>query len=201
MSKGRFESFSDGVIAVAITLLVLYIDVPAPSHKQTLLDGLVDQWPAYAAYATSFITIGIIWINHHVMLGRLRRPDHAIMMLNLLLLLTIGVLPFATHLMAVYLQQPHGEKLAAAVYAGCYLMMSIAFASLNHHILFSKAHLLEVELPPAERRRILLRTLTGLVPYAIATAMALVSPYITLALCAAIAAFYATPLASSAQSA
>ncbi len=200
MSKGRFESFSDGVIAVAITLLVLYIDVPAPGQKQSLLHGLTDQWPAYAAYATSFITIGIIWINHHVMLGRLRRPDHAIMMLNLLLLLTIGVLPFATHLMAVYLQQPHGEKLAAAVYAGSYLLMSIAFASLNHHILFSKAHLLTEDLPLEERRRILFRTLTGLVPYAIATGLAAVSPYITLALCAAIAAFYATPRASSAQS-
>ncbi len=200
MSKGRFESFSDGVIAVAITLLVLYIDVPAPGQKQSLLDGLTDQWPAYAAYATSFITIGIIWINHHVMLGRLRRPDHAIMMLNLLLLLTIGVLPFATHLMAVYLQQPHGEKLAAAIYAGSYLLMSIAFASLNHHVLFSKAHLLTEDLPLGERRRILFRTLTGLVPYAIATGMAVVSPYITLALCAAIAAFYATPLASGAQS-
>lgn len=200
MSKGRFESFSDGVIAVAITLLVLYIDVPAPSRHRTLLRGLINQWPAYAAYATSFITIGIIWINHHVMLGRLRRPDHGIMMLNLLLLLTIGVLPFATHLMAVYLQQPHGEKLAAAVYAGSYLLMSLAFASLNHHILFSKAHLLTVELSPEERRRILLRTLSGLVPYAIATAMAAVSPYVTLALCAAIAAFYATPRASSAQS-
>ena len=198
MSKGRFESFSDGVIAVAITLLVLYIDVPAPGRNRSLVDGLLDQWPAYAAYATSFITIGIIWINHHVMLGRLRRPDHAIMMLNLLLLLTIGVLPFATHLMAVYLQQPRGEKLAAAVYAGSYLMMSIAFALLNYHMLFSKAHLLEVELPLAERRRILVRTVSGLAPYAVATAVAAVSPYITLALCAAIAVFYATPLASRA---
>ena len=201
MSKGRFESFSDGVIAVAITLLVLNLTVPPPNQHRTLVHGLTHMWPGYAAYATSFITIGIIWINHHVMLGRLRRPDHAIMMLNLLLLLTIGVLPFATHLMAVYLQQPHGEKLAAAVYAGAFLMMSIAFATLNFHILFAKAHLLTVELPHEERRRILLRTLSGLAPYAIATAVAAISPYITLAMCAGIAVFYATPLASSAQSA
>jgi len=198
VSKGRFESFSDGVIAVAITLLVLNLRVPAPSAHRSLLHGLTHQWPAYAAYATSFITIGIIWINHHVMVGRLSRPDHAIMMLNLVLLLTIAVLPFATNVMATYLTQPHGEKLAAAVYAGAFLLMSLAFATLNRHILFAKAHLLTVQLPAQERRRILLRTISGLVPYAIATALAAVSPYITLAICAGLAAFYATPLASSA---
>jgi uncharacterized membrane protein len=178
VSKGRFESFSDG----------------------TLLRALTHMWPSYAAYAISFITIGIIWINHHVMLGRLSRPDHAIMMLNLLLLLTIGLLPFATDLMATYLRQPHGEKLAAAVYAGSFLLMSIAFASLNRHILYSKSHLLTVQLPLEERRHILFRTVTGVVPYVVATAIAAVSPYITLAICAAIAAFYATPLASAVQS-
>jgi uncharacterized membrane protein len=200
VSKGRFESFSDGVIAVAITLLVLNIDVPAPNAKHTLLHELLALWPAYAAYATSFVTIGIIWINHHVMIGRLRRPDHAIMMLNLLLLMTIGILPFATHVMAEYLRQRHGQKLAAGVYAGSYLAMGIAFGLLNRHILFSKAHLLIVELSLEERRRIFARTVSGLAPYALATVLAAVSPYVTLAICAALAAFYATPLASSPES-
>jgi len=102
--------------------------------------------------------------------------------------------------MATYLTEPHGEKLAAAVYAGSFLVMALAFATLNRHILFAKTHLLAVQLPPEERQRILLRTISGVVPYAIATAMAAVSPYITLAICAALAGFYATPLASSAQS-
>jgi uncharacterized membrane protein len=197
MSKSRLEAFSDGVIAVAITLLVLNITVPAPAETRNLAHALARNWPAYAAYATSFITIGIIWINHHAMIGRLRQPDHPILMLNLLLLLCIGVLPFATNLMATYLKQGQGESLAAAIYSGSFLMMSITFATLNHHILFPKSHLLAASLPEAQRRKILSRSIVGLVPYAIATALAPVSPYITLAICVAIAAFYALPLASS----
>ena len=69
----------------------------------------------------SFLTIGIIWINHHAMISRLTSADHAILILNLLLLMSIGVLPFATELMATYLRQPDGQKLAAAVYSGALL--------------------------------------------------------------------------------
>ena len=104
MSINRLEAFSDGVIAVAITLLVLNIDVPHLKPGETLAHGLLDQWPSYAAYVTSFLTIGIIWINHHVMVGRLREADHAISFLNLLLLMSIAILPFATNLMAAYLR-------------------------------------------------------------------------------------------------
>ena len=93
------------MLAVAITLLVLNLAVPAPEKTTNLAHALARQWPIYAAYVTSFITIGIIWINHHVMVGRLRQVDHTILILNLLLLLSIGVLPFATSLMATYLKQ------------------------------------------------------------------------------------------------
>ena len=95
MSTSRLEAFSDGVIAVAITLLVLDIAVPASVPGATSATT-AHQWPHYAAYVVSFVTIGIIWINHHVMVGRLREADRAILLLNLLLLLSIGVLPFAT---------------------------------------------------------------------------------------------------------
>lgn len=199
MSTNRLEAFSDGVIAVAITLLVLDIRVPPPSGSGTLAHELAKQWPSYAAYATSFITIGIIWMNHHVMISRLREADHRIMMLNLVLLLTIGVIPFATSLLATYLKQGRGQHLAAAVYAGVLLAMSIAFAALNRHILFRKAHLLRSELSLDQRRRILIRSVSGLGPYVIATALAAVSAYATLAVAAAIAAYYALPTASGAQ--
>jgi uncharacterized membrane protein len=195
MSTTRLESFSDGVMAVAITLLVLFIAVPAPS-EHSLAHDLGRQWPSYAAYATSFITIGIIWMNHHVMIGRLRQADHGILIMNLILLMTIGLLPFATDLFARYLNRAHGEHLAAAIYSGAFLVMSVAFASLNAHILLRKAHFHRIELALEERRRILARSLTGLVPYTIATALAVVSQYATFAICAAIAAFYALPLAS-----
>jgi uncharacterized membrane protein len=191
----RLEAFSDGVLAVAITLLVLNIHVPSPS-AHGLGHELGREWPAYDAYATSFITIGIIWINHHIVIGRLREADHAILILNLVLLMTIGLLPFATDLLSSYLTRSHGQHLAAAVYGGAFLAMSIAFAVFNWHILMRKTHLLHTQLPEEERRRILGRFVTGLAPYAIATALAFVSQYATLAICAAIAAFYALPVAS-----
>jgi TMEM175 potassium channel family protein len=196
VNTNRLESFSDGVIAVAVTLLVLNIEVPAPNSGHSLGHELVHQWPTYAAYATSFITIGIIWINHHAMISRLGRADYAILMLNLLLLLSIGVLPFGTNLIATYLREQHGQNLAAAIYAGLFLTMSVAFVTLNHHILMRKAHLLSASLDLERRRRILSRGITGLIPYAIATAVAAFSPDLTLLICAAIAAYYALPIAS-----
>jgi TMEM175 potassium channel family protein len=201
VSKARLESFSDGVIAVAITLLVLNLVVPIPSETPRLGHKLLEMWPSYVAYATSFLTIGIIWINHHAVLGRLRQPDHSILILNLLVLLWVGVLPFATNLMATYLKESHGESLAAALYAGAFLAMSLTFAALNRHILFAKSHLMSAQLPEERRRQILRRFLTGLIPYALATVLAFVSPYITLAICAAVAVFYATPVALGGEAA
>jgi uncharacterized membrane protein len=200
VSVNRLESFSDAVIAVAITLLVLNIRVPSPDMA-TLAHDLGHQWPAYAAYATSFITIGIIWINHHVMIGRLARTDHSILILNLVLLLTIGVLPFATDLLAQYLNRGQGQHLAAAIYGGAFLAMAITFFTLNAFILLRKTPMLRLELPIDVRRRILARGFTGIPPYVIATAVAPASQYATLGICAGIAAFYALPIASGADQA
>jgi uncharacterized membrane protein len=196
VSTNRLEGFSDGVLAVAITLLVLEIRVPVRGGAHGLGYQLAQEWPSYAAYVISFITIGIIWINHHVMLGRLRATDHAILMLNLVLLMSIGVIPFGTSLMATYLHHGHGQVLAAVVYGGVLLVMSICFAVLNWRILFHKEHLLSEPLPAGRRRQILRRSLRGLVPYAVSVALAPVSPYITLGICGAVAAYYSLPLAS-----
>jgi uncharacterized membrane protein len=194
MSTGRLESFSDGVIAVAATLLVLNITVPGLKAHESLGHALLHQWPNYAAYAVSFVTIGIIWMNHHAMISRLRIADHVILMFNLLLLLWIALLPFATSLMAAFLRRGHGQHLAAGIYAGSFLAMSLSFAALNRHILLGKAELLHGE-PSLERRReILRRSLTGLLPYALAVALAPLSPYATLGICAAVALFYALPI-------
>jgi uncharacterized membrane protein len=194
------ETFSDGVLAVAITLLVLDIKVPDPATTTDLGRALGHQWPVYVAYVTSFVTIGIIWINHHAMLSRLRQADHAILVLNLLLLLSIVALPFTTSLMSAYLRHGHGQHLAAAIYSGSFLVMSILFLTLNRHILFPKAHLLSPQLETERRRQIIRRGATGLAPYTIATALAPVSPYITLGICVAVAAFYALPIATGGTS-
>jgi uncharacterized membrane protein len=198
MGIGRLESFSDGVIAVAITLLVLDIVPPTleASARRGLLYELGQNWPHYIAYVISFMTIGIIWINHHAMISRLREADHSILILNLVLLMTIGILPFATELMADYLRADHGQKLAAGLYAGSFLVMSLAFSALNRLILLSRAHMMETEIPLAERRQILVRSITGLLPYALATVLAVVSAYASLAICGALAVFYALPIAS-----
>jgi uncharacterized membrane protein len=195
VSTNRLEAFSDGVMAVAITLLVLNIAVPPPHPHTTLAHELGRQWPIYAAYVTSFITIGIIWINHHAMIGRLRQTDHAILALNLLLLMSVAVLPFATDLIAEYLKASRGQHLAAAIYSGAFLVMSILFLTLNRHILFRKHHYLDYDLSEDARRRIIARGSIGLLPYAVATGLAALSPYVTLAICAVVAAYYALPVA------
>ncbi|HYZ81837.1 MAG TPA: TMEM175 family protein [Solirubrobacteraceae bacterium] len=196
MRTNRLESFSDGVIAVAITLLILDIKVPPHSRHETLLHSLLSDWPHYAAYVVSFLTIGIIWINHHAMISRLQRADQSILILNLLLLMSIVVLPFTTELMAAYLRAASGESLAAGLYSGSLLLMSVLFSILNRHILLARAHMLHSELTLKERRRILSRSISGLVPYLVATILAVLSPYVTLAICGAVAVFYALPVAS-----
>jgi uncharacterized membrane protein len=195
MSPNRLEAFSDGVFAIAITLLVLDIHVPDPAAGD-LASELGAQWPSYVAYAVSFLTIGIIWINHHAMIRRLKAVDHEILILNLLLLLTVGLLPFTTALMAAYLKESQGEALAAAIYAGSFLLMSVCFAGLNRTILFRKDHLMSEPIAAATRRSIIIRGVAGLLPYLAATVLAIVSPYLTLAICGAVAAFYASPFAS-----
>jgi uncharacterized membrane protein len=197
MSPARLEAFSDGVLAIAITLLVLDIHVPQPQAGSSLAHELGRQWPSYAAYLTSFLTIGVIWINHHAMIRRLGEVDHTIMTLNLVLLLTIGLLPFTTALAAAYVKQSHGQHLAVAVYSGSFLLMAVAFATTNRYILLAKPELHRVELSEQKRHEILRRNTVGLVPYAIATALAALSSYASLAICGALALFYALPYASA----
>src|SRR5436305_1774986 len=143
MDTTRLEAFSDGVFAIAITLLVLEIHVLEPGSGESLGNELLAQWPSYAAFVVSFLTIGIIWINHHAMVRRLRRADHSILVWNLLLLMTVSALPFTTALMAAYLKESHGEALAAAVYSGSFLLMGIVFAGMNRHILFGRPDYLD----------------------------------------------------------
>ena len=198
MGTNRLESFSDGVIAVAITLLVLGITVPNPNTHphRSLIYELGTHWPDYAAYAVSFLTIGIIWINHHAMINRLRDADYTILILNLLLLMSIGILPFATDLMATYLRDASGRALAAALYSGALLLMSLTFSWLNRTILLKRAHMIAEDAPIEQRRQILRRSVAGLVPYAVGVAVAPFSAYATLAICAAVAIYYARPFAS-----
>jgi uncharacterized membrane protein len=192
IDKSRAEAFSDGVIAVAITLLALDLAVPGPGHGP--LAGLLGQkWPNYAAYAVSFLTIGIIWINHRAMFSRLRGVDHTVLVLNLVLLMAVVLLPFSTSLMASYLRSGQGQKLAAVVYGGSFVLMGMAFFGIQLYCMLARPNLLVDGMTPERRRAVLYRNASGLIPYAIATAGALVTPYLTLAICALVAVYYALP--------
>src|ERR1700744_6173745 len=188
MSPNRLEAFSDGVFAIAITLLVLDLEVPAPGSGR-LGHELLAQWPSYAAYVISFFTIGIIWINHHASFSRLRAVDHSILIWNLALLMTVGILPFTTSLMAEYLKESSGEGLAAAGYAGSFLPMGALFSGATRHILFQRPNLLKVPLTDEAKHRALHYAALGQIPYLLATLLAFVTPYITLAICAGCAIY------------
>jgi uncharacterized membrane protein len=172
---------------------VLEIDVPSPHEPGTLARKLGEQWPSYAAYVVSFATIGVIWINHHAMLRRWKAVDHSVLVLNLLLLLLIGVLPWTTALFAEYLRESDGQHLAAAIYAGSFLAMALAFFVMQRHVLLSKPHLLADEIGPEQQVAVVRRNTVGLLPYMIAVAAAPVSSYLVLVICAAVAVFYALP--------
>ena len=115
--KGRVEAFSDGVFAIAITLLVLDIGID-PREFGDIWGALGDEWPSYVAFATSFLTIGGVWISHHESFTRLRFVDPGLLRINLLLLMVVSFLPFPTALMADALEAARGAERAAIIVYG-----------------------------------------------------------------------------------
>lgn len=186
---GRLEAFSDGVIAVAITLLVLDLRVPESDGAASLTRALGALWPNYLAYVISFLAIGIIWINHHTLMRRLARADRSVLALNLVLLMCIAVLPFTTSLMATYLDES-GGRLAAVVYAGSFLVTSAVFLALERHVLQRRTLLLRAPMAPGERRAVLRRAALAPPAYSAAGLLGLVTPYLTLAVCVVMGLFY-----------
>ena len=126
---GRLEAFSDGVFAVAITLLVLNIKIPPDNLLQDsdLWSALGSQWPTLLAFVTSFFTIGIMWINHHRLFTHIRHTDTGLMLFNLLLLLVIVFIPFPTALLAQQYSVYPGEHQAAVLYSGINVIMACCF--------------------------------------------------------------------------
>ncbi len=130
MDRSRLEAFSDGVFAVAITLLALDLTVEGPGHGPLIVQ-LTGKWPAYLAYLISFFMIGIVWVNHHALVRSITQVDRLLLFLNLVLLLFVVLIPFATATEADYF--PHNSndaRLAMALYAGVFLGMSIGFGAI-----------------------------------------------------------------------
>jgi uncharacterized membrane protein len=128
MDRGRLEAFSDGVFAVAITLLALNLTVAGPGHGH-LIDQL--HWAAFAGYLVSFLTIGIIWVNHHVLVRQITTVDRTLLFVNLMLLLFVVLIPFGTATATDYLPQNTTDaRLAMVLYAGIFLGMSAGFSAI-----------------------------------------------------------------------
>jgi uncharacterized membrane protein len=128
MTTSRLEAFSDGVLAIAITLLVIEIHPPEIGEDQTLAHALWQQWPSYAAYLVSFLTIGVIWLNHHRIFTQVARVDGPLLLLNLNLLLWTGLIPFPTAVVAEHLGGvDEAAQTASALYGGVLLVMGVSF--------------------------------------------------------------------------
>jgi uncharacterized membrane protein len=129
---GRIEAFSDGVFAVAITLLIFDVHVPNATAG-ALGTGLLKQWPSYVSFLISFAFIGIMWVNHHRLFNHIRRSDNLLLFLNLLLLLGVTSVPFPTELLANRYFVPGDRLVAAAVFNGTYFVIAVFFNVLWHH--------------------------------------------------------------------
>ncbi|MEH1163984.1 TMEM175 family protein [Micromonospora sp. CPCC 205539] len=121
----RVVSFSDAVIAIAVTLLVL--EIRPPEDTEHLLRGLIELWPSYLAYVLTFLLIGQMWVNHHVMFDHIRSADRLLLLLNSLLLMEIAFLPFASSVLAHSFESGHGQRTALIFYGVAYLVAAVLF--------------------------------------------------------------------------
>ena len=188
METNRAEAFSDGVFAIAITLLILAVGVDQARANGNLSHQLLHLWPAYIAYAVSFVTIGIMWVNHHLVFRQFARVDRPLLLLNVLLLMLIAFVPFPTRVVAQSAHTAGDREAAALLYGITMTTTAILFFSVW---IYGSRKLLR---PDADRRDVsgITRSyLPGAPIYAIATLIALVSPVASLIIFGALALFYA----------
>jgi uncharacterized membrane protein len=190
METNRLEAFSDGVFAIAITLLVLEIKVP--HSGEALGRELLNLWPSYFAYSVSFIVIGAIWINHHAMFDHIVRADHQILLLNTLHLMFIAFLPFPTAVLADALHNRADEAVATAFYGGTLAVIGV-FVTAMWYYAAHEHRLLSETISQDDARRFGRRLLVGPVSYAIASLVALIVPWLALTFYVALNVFFLWP--------
>jgi uncharacterized membrane protein len=188
MDRGRLEAFSDGVIAVAITLLALNLAVKGPGHG-TLAYQLAHQWPGYAAYLISFFTIGIIWVNHHQLLSNIVVVTRVLLFLNLVLLLFVVLIPVVTATVADYLAGGGFDaKLAVAVYGIVLTGMSASFAGIAEWSLGEGRT--RVPVPPDRQWAARVRFMSGGLVYLAIVGIAFLSAPVALGLSGLVGVYY-----------
>lgn len=187
----RLEAFSDGVFAIAITLLILEIKVPS-SASSNLVAELAGQWPSYLAFFISFAFIGIMWINHHRMFTHIKKSDDTLLILNLALMFGVCVIPFTTALLAAHLGHP-GARAAVVVYDFAYLLIALFFNLLWRYAASRDGHLLAHDVDREAAEKITQQYNYGPLAYAIAIAFAWVSITASLVINVVLAFFFALP--------
>src|SRR5215472_7717505 len=184
----RIEAFSDGMFAIAITLLILEVKVPTPAPGQ-LAGALLRQWPSYLAFLLSFAYIGIMWMNHHRMFTHIRRSNDMLLLLNLLLLLGVTAVPFPTAVLAASLGTLE-QRTAAIFYNGVYLVIAIFFNVLWR---YAVSHELLDKGAMESAAMISRQYSVGPLMYLLCLALAWVDVRVSLAVNIAIAIFFALP--------
>jgi TMEM175 potassium channel family protein len=188
VDRGRLEAFSDGVFAVAITLLALNLTVAGPGHG-LLLHQLRESWPSLAAYVLSFFMIGIIWVNHHVLIRSIAVVDRTLLFLNLLLLLFVVLIPPATAIVRQYLSGGgENAQVAMILYSAVFLGMSVGFSAIFEWTLHGERRL--QPLPPEAHWAARLRFAGGSAVYVVAIVVALFNAYAAFILIALTAVYY-----------
>lgn len=190
MNKARVETFSDGVFAIAITLLVLTISPPAPNKFDQLAGQLGHRWPSLAAYVVSFLVIGIMWVNHHTIFTHLRTIDRRFFYWNLVLLMTIVFIPYPTEVLGEALRKAQGATTAAVFYSGTMTLNACVWSGLWLSASVGR-RLLNDEFPEAQRTIATLSFTSGVILYAGSVGLALVNPYLSLGFQALLAVYYA----------
>lgn len=191
----RIEAFSDGVFAIAITLLIIEIKVPPEGTLASsggLPAALLHLWPSYLGFAMSFTTIGIMWANHHNIFKLVERADPLFIAINSLLLMCISFLPFPTGVLAEYVRVPEEQKAAALFYGGWLTFTACVFCSLWFYA-SRWGRLLSERADPVKVRSITARFLPGPAMYLGATLLALWSVKVSLLVHAGLAVLYLLP--------
>ena len=189
LQTGRLEALSDGVFAIAVTLLVL--DIKVPAHNGQLLHAIAGSWPSYLAYVVSFSTIGAIWLGHNAITEYLDRADSGFVRLNLLVLLLVSFLPLPTRLLADYIDQAGPERVAATMYGLSLLLASTLLLALWKYAV--RARLVRPDAADEEIQLLTKRLTPGLVAYLVLIVAGLFVPVIAVAGYLAIAVYLIIP--------
>lgn len=185
----RLEAFSDGVIAIAITLLILHIAVPHVAAGERLTDALVELWPSFLAYLVSFTTILIMWLHHHTLFRIIVRTDHRLLALNGLLLMLITFVNFPTAVLAEYIQGPQRQT-ATLLYTGTFVLVAVVYNLLWWYACHDY-RLLSPSADPAYVQYVTRSYRLGIPAYSAAFVAAFVDAWVSLAIAAALTFFYA----------